>query len=168
MNATEVHELFAYNRWANGRLLDASAALDAEQFTRDMRSSFPSIRDTFVHILQAEWIWLCRWQGVSPTDAPEGWDEAEYPELRKLWTEHEREQTAWLESLHDATLNEPLAYVNFKGEPHRVRLDHLVRHVINHSSYHRGQVTTMLRQLGIAPPATDLVLFHTSGAPVVT
>jgi uncharacterized damage-inducible protein DinB len=43
-----------------------------------------------------------------------------------------------------------------------VRLDTLVRHVVNHSSYHRGQVTTMLRQLGFAAPATDLVLYHTS------
>lgn len=53
-----------------------------------------------------------------------------------------------------------IAYVNTKGERWEYPLGRLMQHVVNHSTYHRGQVTTLLRQLGVKPLATDLLVFH--------
>jgi uncharacterized damage-inducible protein DinB len=162
MTAHEARGLVAFDRWANERILDACAPLNHEQFTRDLKSSYPSIRDTLGHMLAAEWVWLSRWQGESPTAFMPGWNTFTYDELRARWTQHEAEQRTFIDALTDARLVQPIAYRNLSGVSFEVRLDTLVRHVVNHSSYHRGQVTTMLRQLGFAAPATDLVLYHTS------
>jgi uncharacterized damage-inducible protein DinB len=164
MTIAELNELFDYNRWANARMLAAAGALDADGFTRDTGSSFPSVRATLAHILAAEWVWLQRWRGTSPTTMPSGWADADHATIVDAWQTHEREQAAFLATLDDARLAAPLAYRNTRGDAFAVRLDALLRHVVNHSSYHRGQVATMLRQLGAAAPATDFVLYHTSGA----
>ena len=66
MNKQDVGFLNEYNRWANARMLDAGSKLTAEQFTRDLKSSHRSVRDTLAHVLAAEWIWLERWNGTSP------------------------------------------------------------------------------------------------------
>jgi uncharacterized damage-inducible protein DinB len=162
MTTLEVNELYAYNRWAAARILGAVAPLDAEQFTRDTGSSHPSVRDTLVHILGAEWVWLSRWRGVSPRAMSPGWSTLDYEGLVAQWRRHEAEQAEFLEGLTDGRLDEPVSYTNLRGDPFTMPLRHLLRHVVNHSSYHRGQVTTMLRQLGMPAVATDLVLFHTS------
>lgn len=165
MTSSEAQELYAYNRWANQEVLRAVQPLSAEEYVRDLKSSFPSIRDTLVHILVAEWIWLRRWHGESPRTQPAGWSTLGYDELLVRWREHELEQAAFLAQLTDERLRQPLAYHNTRGQPFEVPLQHLVRHVVNHSSYHRGQVTTMLRQLGHAAAATDLVLYFNTVAP---
>ncbi len=153
-------ELYEYNRWANQRVLLASAALTREQFTQDLRNSFPSVRDTLVHIMSAEWIWLSRWQGTSPTGAPDGWSTSTYEELRERWAEVESAQMEFVAGLTADTVNTVVHYRTTQGQPYSNPLGELLRHVVNHSSYHRGQVATMLRQLGVAPVPTDLVLFY--------
>lgn len=162
MTIAEVHQLFAYNRWANDQLLGAAAALSAEQFARDMGSSFPSLAATFAHILAAEWVWLSRWNGVSPDGLPSDWGNETHTDLVRRWRRHEADQSRFLDSLDPARLTAPLSYRNTKGDAFIVPLEHLIRHVINHSTYHRGQLTTMLRQLGSTAPATDYVLYCTT------
>ena len=159
MTSNEARELFAYNRWANQQVLSAVQPLGAEEFVRDLKSSFPSIRDTLVHILFAEWLWLRRWNGTSPRAQPAGWSTLDYPQLVVRWREHEAEQTACFAQLTDARLAQPLAYVTTRGESFQAPLHQLVRHVANHSTYHRGQVTTLLRQLGRSAAPSDLVLY---------
>lgn len=136
----EIRELFAYNRWANHRLFEAAAGLDDEGFTRHLGGSFPTVRDTLAHIVGAEWIWLARWHGDSPKGAPESWDLAALAGI--------------------------IAYRTMRGEPFAQPLGQLLRHVVNHSSYHRGQVASQLRELGVTVPATDLVLFYRERAAV--
>jgi uncharacterized damage-inducible protein DinB len=63
MDLNDVRRLYDYNTWANHRTLESCAALTDEQFTRNLGSSFPSVRDTLVHLFQVEWIWLERWHG---------------------------------------------------------------------------------------------------------
>jgi uncharacterized damage-inducible protein DinB len=150
-------EAYRYNWWANERMLDAVAALEDEAFRRDTRSSFPSVQTTLVHILAAEWIWLRRWTGESPGDMPAGWDAFGLDDLRRAWEDVEAERTEWLEALTDADLDRVVEYRNIAGEPHSRLVWQMLRHVVNHSSYHRGQVTTMLRQLDAAAPTTDLI-----------
>ena len=70
MTRADVQALIDYNYWARDRLLDAVDQLSPEQFTRDLGSSFRSVRDTLAHLHAAEWIWYHRWIGESPTALP--------------------------------------------------------------------------------------------------
>jgi len=152
----DLHRLLAYHDWANGRFLDAAAALPEAAWTRDLGSSFPSVQAPMAHAIGAEWVWLRRWQGEAPT-APPAWTEAPSAALlRAVLTDIERERAALLA---DADFARPVAYTLFSGAPGTDPLGALVLHVVNHATYHRGQVATMLRQLGHAPPPTDHLVF---------
>lgn len=156
----EYRELYEYNRWANRRVLDAASRLSVEEFTKDMGNSFPSVQATLAHIVSAEWIWLSRWQGISPTGIPESWDLSTIEVVRERWEEVARGQEEFLAGMTDEGLNGVLSYRNARGQEAALPLKHILRHVVNHSSYHRGQVTTLLRQLGAEPVSTDLVRFY--------
>jgi len=155
----EIQELYAYNRWANRRILGAAAVLEPQAFGKDMGSSFLSVRDTLVHILAAEWVWLARWQGTSPTGLP-SWDLVTCDEVRKRWAEVESEQQEFIEALTEADRRRVIAYRDTSGRARENELGHMLRHVVNHSSYHRGQVITMLRQLGAETVGTDLIRYY--------
>ena len=159
MDLAEVRRLFDYNRWATVRILESAATLNAEELTRDLRSSFPSVLATLVHGMGAERVWLTRWQGTSVTAFPDASPLTSVAPLRAAWDELWRDQQAFLGRLSDADIGRPIAYKSFKGDPDTRPLGELIRHVINHATYHRGQVVTMLRQLGKEPPATDYIRF---------
>lgn len=158
--ADEIRDLYAYNRWANRRLLDAASRLDDDALARDLGSSFPSVLATLAHIVAADWIWLRRWAGESPTAAPAEWTLTSLEAIRARWEEVEGERTALLTALDDEGLEREVAYRNTAGAAYTSRMDEMLRHVVNHSTYHRGQVVTMLRQLGGSASATDLIAFY--------
>jgi uncharacterized damage-inducible protein DinB len=155
----DISQLYSYNLWANGAVLKTVATLSAEQFNQKLGGSFPSVRETLIHIMGAEWIWLKRWKGVSP---PALLSAQEFPNLdsiRAKWREIETEQMEFIEQLTDLALKEPLRYKNLKGEPFEYPLGRAMQHLINHGSYHRGQVTNFLRQLGAQPVSTDFIVY---------
>ncbi len=154
-----IRDLFRYNRWANARLFEAVARLSPEEFVRDLGSSYPSVRDTLLHIVWAEWIWLQRWNGASPRTVFEASDFPDARVLRSRWSEIDAGQQAFLETLTDERLIAVVSYVNLQGQVWRYPLWRQMCHVVNHSTYHRGQSTTMLRQLGARAVATDLLVF---------
>ena len=159
MNSQDIELLYRYDRWANDLVFGSASKLTAEQFTRDLHSSHRSVRDTLAHILAAEWIWLKRWLGTSPKSL---FDPAEFPDIASLSVklrEVEQDQIKFIETLRDGSLAEVIAYTNTKGERWEYPLGHLMQHVVNHSSYHRGQVTTMLRQLGADVASVDLLYY---------
>jgi uncharacterized damage-inducible protein DinB len=156
----EMRELYAYNRWASERAFEAASALSQEDLTRDLRNSFPSVLATLAHMVGAEWVWLTRWQGGSPTSVPNDWDVSTLGAVRDRWRRVERELSAFVEGLDASALERPLSYKTFTGESFTQPLSHMLRHVVNHSTYHRGQVTTLLRQLGGVPVSTDLIRFY--------
>jgi uncharacterized damage-inducible protein DinB len=160
MDAQRIAELYRYNAWAAHRVLDAAAALTREQFVATIPSSFPSIRDTLVHVLWAEWIWLERWNGRSPKTVFDPHDFPDATALRARWADLEEKQRAFLGSLTEELLATVIRYVNRHGETWEYELWKQMLHVVNHSSYHRGQVITMLRQLGAPPPTTDFLVFY--------
>ncbi len=160
MMLTDIQELCSYNRWANRRLLTVTATLTPAQLGRELGSSFPSIHDTLVHMLFAEWIWLSRWKGTSPEGIPEDWDLSTHEAIVGAWGVVESDLTAFVEGLTEERLQAPVRYTNTQGTPYSLPLVHLMRHVVNHASYHRGQLVTMLRLLGVEPVATDMVLYH--------
>jgi len=154
--------LFDYNRWANDLVLDATAALSPDEFARELGGSFPSVRATLAHILASEWVWLRRWKGGSLTGVPEGWDLSDHPSIRAHWDQVEAERSDYLAALRHQDLERVIDYRNTAGEPFRNTLTEMMRHVVNHSSYHRGQVTSMLRILGARTVATDLIRYYRS------
>jgi uncharacterized damage-inducible protein DinB len=156
----EIRGLYDFNRWANDRILDATSALPPDELERDLHSSFPSIRDTLVHMLFAEWVWLARWQGTSPVEAPADWDLTTHAAIRARFAEVDVDRATYLEQLTDRDLQSVIAYRNTRGDPYQNPLWQLLRHVVNHATYHRGQVTTMLRQLGRAAVSMDLVQYY--------
>ncbi len=160
IDIAHVRELYAYNRWADRRTLAAAERLTPEQLTRDCHSSFRSVRDTLAHILGAEWIWLERWHGRSPRALLSAGEFPTVGALRERWAEVEAGQQAFLAALTEGVLRQRIAYINTKGERLEYALWQMLVHVVNHSTYHRGQVTTMLRQIGGAPAATDLLDFY--------
>jgi uncharacterized damage-inducible protein DinB len=161
MTRSEVQTLIDYNYWARDRLLDAVRQLAPEQFTRDLGSSFRSIRDTMAHLHAAEWIWLQRWNGESPAGLPPADRFADVDAVERAWREMEVQIRAYFEPLDDRALERVIGYKSPVGVPAASALWQMLQHVVNHGSYHRGQVTAMLRQLGAAPPkAMDLIAFY--------
>ncbi len=161
MKLPELRLLLDYHYWARDRLLAAVEPLTPEQYRRDLRSSFKSVRDTLTHLYFAEWIWYSRWQGRSPTTGLEPDSYADLAALRAEWVAHEVKVRALLESLGEAGVARVFDYKLMNGQPGTSVFWQMLQHVVNHGSYHRGQVTTMLRQLG-APPAKpmDLIAFY--------
>ena len=172
-----LRELFDYNYWARDRQVEACAALSEEQFLRPMGSSFSSVRDTLAHLVGAEWIWLERWRGRSPKTMPgvaEGlpfadmvkrWNE-QFPTVGAVetrWREVERGVREYLSTLDEGKLAQPLTYVNWQGESWTYPLWRTLVHIVNHQTYHRGQVTTLLRQLGAKAAPVDFLVAHDRG-----
>lgn len=151
--------LFDYCEWANHRFLDAVAPLDAEAFARDLSGSHGGIRGTLVHAYGAEWVWHRRFRGESPPALPGEDQITSAAVLRERWSALEAERRVWLAWLPEDAGARVVEYRTFKGDAFSGRLLPLVQHVANHGSYHRGQVAVFLRQLGLKPPTTDLVLF---------
>lgn len=144
-----------YSAWATRRVLDSLRTLPQEELQRDCGNSHGGILETLLHIFYADRIWLSRTtNNPRPTlfDPGETWtldalSEA-WPRLHEQWRE-------WAAGVADARA--ALRYRNLAGEPHSVEIWEMVFHVVNHATYHRGQITTMLRQCGQKPISTD---FH--------
>jgi uncharacterized damage-inducible protein DinB len=164
MNLEDLRTLVDYHYWARDRALDAAAALEPEQFTRDLGNSFRSIRDTLAHLYAAEWAWCSRWNGQSPTAFP-AVTFPDVPALRSRWSELESDVRAVLERMGAQGLDAVIEYKMLNGDPRASVFWQMLQHVVNHASYHRGQVTTMIRQLGATPPQSmDLITFYRTRA----
>jgi len=160
MTPEEMRVLYDYNAWANRRQLEAASKVTTEEFLRPMGSSFGSLRDTLAHIYGAEWIWLERFQGNSPSVLPEVAQFHDVTGLRKKWLEHEARLLDFVGKLTEADLDRVLEYKTLKFGVYRNPLWQSLQHVVNHGTYHRGQVTTLLRQLNAQPILTDLMHFY--------
>ncbi len=159
--------LFQYNAWADLRILEACSALSNEQFTRSLGSSFSSVRDTVAHLYGAEWVWNERIQGRSPSTLVSG---AAYPDLDSIRTaleEMDRYYIDYVSKLTQQDMDQIIRYKGFTGDEFSNPLWQSLHQLTNHASYHRGQVVTMLRQLGVKPVSTDLILFYREQAAAV-
>lgn len=158
-------DLLAYSRWATRRLAEVSSALAAEPYHRTLGGSYPSLHATWDHLLRAEWIWLARWRG-DPAGATPDLDEAREPgALPGVWEALWREQARFTDALTDAGASRPVKILTRTGIAAELSFAQCVRHMVNHASYHRGQITHFLRQLGAEPVGTDLFLYYVHGSP---
>jgi uncharacterized damage-inducible protein DinB len=150
MIPNQLQNLAHYNRWANNRLLEASSALTAEERKQDLHASFNSLEGTLIHILWGERGWLSFWQTGNFVPRP---GHGEYPDfvcLQSAWARHDEAYVTYLCSLTQPELDAPRTL-----DATTYTLGELIQHALHHSTYHRGQVALLLRQLGHAPPFTD-------------
>jgi len=161
MNLTDLRLLLEYHYWARDRVLDAVRVLSPDQYGRPVENSFASIHATLVHVYAAEWIWYSRWVGESPKALVSAETYPDVPSLEQAWRELESKVRAYLESLGEVGLTREYDYRLLNGQASRSVFWHMLQHVVNHATYHRGQITTMLRQVGAKPPQpTDLIAYY--------
>jgi len=156
----EVRELFAYNAWANRKFFPVLAALPAEPYFRDLKSSHGGIHGTLCHIVWAEELWLNRWLKQPNPAVPQGRDLATLEAAVERWERVEARRAALLAGLSEARWDETVAVKPSTGGEYVHTFRQMFRHAVDHSSYHRGQIVTMLRQLGVTPPTTGLIYFY--------
>ena len=161
MHLKDIHNLYEFNYWANHKILGVIETLSPEQFTKDHGSSHGGIHGTLFHIMGAEEIWLKRWKGESPTTFSKAEDYPTLDALTQHWDVVEHEMMGFCHMLKtDDDILKVLSYNDLKGNSYAQPLYQMMQHLVNHSSYHRGQVVTMLRQLGAKPVGTDMIAFY--------
>lgn len=158
-----VRELVDYNYWARDRQLQVCATVTQEEFLRPLGASFSSLRDSLAHLVGVEWIWLERWQGRSPRSLPSAEEFASLQDISTRWKLVEGNLHKFVAGLDEEKLSLPFTYTNFKGEAWSYPLWSAFLHVMNHQSYHRGQVTMLLRLLGKQPVQVDFLLGYDMG-----
>jgi len=161
MSAALLRDLFAYDTWANGRTLDGLGGLPEEIYHRDLKSSHGGLHGTAVHAMFAQSVWLLRWKG-EPIDPAYrlAKESTTLTALRTAWEEIDRDTGAYLAAnLSDAFLARTFEMKTLKGDVFVHRYGDSMLHLVNHSTYHRGQLAGMMRQMGFTPPGTDYILF---------
>ncbi len=154
---TELLELLDYQHWATIKTLDSVANLSEEQLHRDLGSSFKSVFETLVHVYGADRAWLGRLEGQSPSRP----NPNDYPSLEALREAWETVLDGWKPTV--SKLENPKLEVHYKsydGAPFTNSLEQIVKQVVNHGTYHRGQVAAMQRMLGGEAVGTDLIRFY--------
>jgi uncharacterized damage-inducible protein DinB len=137
-------------------LFEVIGTLQNDLYRKDLGASFGGIHGTMVHILSADNVWLARWTG-KPAAPLKAEDFPSADVLKKQWDAYQCEMSNFVRSLTDEKLRDPLAYTDFKGNTFSQPLWQQMQHKVNHSTYHRGQVVTMVRQLGKSAVSTDLI-----------
>jgi uncharacterized damage-inducible protein DinB len=164
MTISEIRHLYDYTEWANALVLDAAEKMPLDQLMRDFQISHKSILGTLTHMAGAEWIWLERWHGESIT-GPNAWSDwmperyRSIADLRAKWQSIIDKRRAYSDRLQDADLPREFSFKRMTGEAYSLPLGQQMQHVVNHATLHRGQVVGLIRQIGVTPPATDLLFY---------
>ena len=164
-------DLFAlqdYNLWANRLLLESLATLPHDEYIRERGGGWPSVRASLVHLAGATRAWAERFDGRDATALPGPDDVPTLADAAQMLTDADARISAFLATLGPERLQQPLTWKNLKKEEKAAPLWAVLRHTVNHASYHRGQIAAMLKRLGGRPLATDLVRWaierHETGA----
>ncbi len=154
----DLQDAWKYHQWAGKRILEACEVLSPEEFTKDLGSSFSSIRDTLVHCLFADAIWFHRIQGLAFT-RPNPADFSSSHDLKAVW---QNIFENWIDLIKHTKLEQSIRYTALDEQAFESSFEEIVRHVVNHGTYHRGQITMMLRLLGHQTVSTDWIVFTRS------
>lgn len=159
ITAGAARDLLLYMLWADRQMLKSVRSVRPEDLNRDAGVSFRSLLGTMAHMLGAQKLWLSRLLG-HPDNSVLGPDD--FPDLFSwitAWEENASGIEAFLAGLTDEQLAAPLAWTNLEGEGHNRPLWQPILQMVNHSTYHRGQVVSLLRQMGYPAESTDLIRF---------
>ena len=159
MKGTDLIHIFEYDEWATSKLLDAAAQLEPNDVHKDLGTSFQSVHGTLFHIYRGQIVWLSRWKGspaglVKPEEIPG------IADVRNRWYELYKQLRDYIRPLTNEQLQANFTYRDPGGNEWSHPLYQQIEHLAFHSMYHRGQVVTLLRQLGQTPPHTDLIVYY--------
>lgn len=149
-----------FHRWANRRIVEAARALSQEALHREFGTAFKSVFGTLVHIYQADSAWFGRIHGNPDSQTTTYPPKSDLAGLATDWFVLLDGAADWSTKLSGAEWNQVICYKDSRGNSHQTALLPIILHVVNHGSYHRGQVSSLLRQSGIVPPNTDLINFY--------
>ena len=155
----DLEQLYAFNSWANARVLESLRALPEADYEKEQGGGWPSLRAAFVHLAAATDAWAERFSGREATRLA---TEGELPgleEAARILLAAEEKHRRHLATYTAERLAGPFSWKNLKGEVKTAPFWVVVRHVVNHQTYHRGQISSMIRRLGHTPKATDMVLW---------
>lgn len=144
---TQLREMYAYMNWADNRILDAAGTVSDEGFRREQNISAGSIHKMLLHSLGAQWLWLGRWQGDSSRTFPTPEDLPTLEAIRKRYAEVQQAVAAFVEAQTDESVQKRIDYIR-NGRPHNNVLLHVMCHLVDHSTYHRGQINSMIKLVG--------------------
>lgn len=160
MTVSDIRLLLEFNFWANAKMLQSLESVPEEKLYEDLKSSFGGIHATLVHMCGAEDIWLQRLTNVTPAVYMK---KESYPAIgavRIKWKEVDEGYKKYLSALTEDELARDFEITTQKGDRFSQKVRESLQHLVNHSSYHRGQITTMLRQIGGTPVGTDMITFY--------
>lgn len=140
------NRLFEYDRWANQQVYDTLAANDVI----DER-----IISLFSHVLWATGVWYQRLIGQPQTGLP--FETMPYEELQSRINSQYENYKALISQTADFTAT--CSYTDLRGNAHTTAYSDILTHVANHATYHRGQIASRIKELGIQPPGTDYITF---------
>ncbi|HWI91916.1 MAG TPA: DinB family protein [Flavisolibacter sp.] len=153
-------QLSAYNIWANQALLDTIIRLSEEEQKQELPSSFKSLYATVLHMLDAENIWWQRMKLQERITRPSENFTGDMKEAANSLLNQNRQWNEWINSANEHQLNHVFHYQNTKKEQFKQPIYQMLLHMLNHGTYHRGQLVNMLRQLGVEKvPATDFIVW---------
>ena len=151
--------LWTFHHWANGKTFDALASVSAQELDKPWGGSFKNGRGLLQHVVGGDRIWVDRWNGTSTKSAPQFPPTHGGREFRDEWQKVKADQRRYFDSLTPQKLQSSLTYTNLRGETHTWPMTDLIYHLVNHGTYHRGQMTQLLRDLGQGAPATDFTVY---------
>jgi uncharacterized damage-inducible protein DinB len=154
-----IRTLYQYNAWANERILTTAMQLSPDQLHARGGASFGSVHETLVHIMSAQWVWLARWKGTSPSSMLEAQSFPELTSIQSRWVDIEQQTQQFVTAVDEAQLALVVEYVNLQGEHWAYPLWQQMVHQVNHATQHRSEVAVMLTEYGHSPGWLDFLYF---------
>lgn len=147
-----------YNTWANRLIATQIEKMPADTFDKNVGGSFGSLKGVMTHLLESDWLWLQRFNGIPLADLP-AWNITDVTSLNRIWQPVQDESVAAAKAFLRED-NKMVSFTTRRGENFRLPFKEIVIHISHHGSYHRGQLTHMIRELGGEPVGTDYFLFY--------
>jgi len=149
---------FNYHKWATQKLLDHVGSKDPSLYHQEAKNSFKTISDTYGHVITVDYLWFKRLTGIEKPDLVD-FDVSSVVSTKEAFKNLHEEMEAYFESLSEAAWKENLNFTNMKGHPFSNTREEMFFTFINHSSYHRGQVTSFLRQFDLEGIPVDYIYY---------
>ncbi|MEY4937124.1 MAG: hypothetical protein RIS64_3483 [Bacteroidota bacterium] len=150
-----------YNLWANERVISVLKEMDTSLIDKDLGSSFPSIRQTLLHIWDVETLWLQRLKGENPTAFPSKTFTGSHEDIYEGLIAASRAFIKHIEEVPATSFTHVVPFRTFSYGEAKEQIYNIMHHCLNHSTHHRGQVITMMRQCGVTQfPPLDFIFYR--------
>ncbi len=160
MTAEEIKKLFAYNSWGTNRVFEALAQVPEDHYRKDLKAGHGGIHGTLTHLVAAEKMWLSRWTGNPESSFLSQKEVTSLAALKEIWEDVAARTARFVSRLDDGKLASTFEYSGTDGKQFVQTYQQALVHVVSHSTYHRGQIALLMRQVGFQPVGTDLIAFY--------